>query len=141
MESKVITDTLILRQKSERVVKIDNALVTRMFNQMYLSKGIGLAAIQLGIPLQIFVMDVNGPMVVINPTIISRSEDMVLSREGCLSIPGHLIDVPRHKSIKVRFRGLDNKYRAYDLSGLEAICFQHEYDHLQGKLITDYLRS
>jgi peptide deformylase len=111
-----------------------------MLKTMYASKGIGLSAPQVGMLNRMFVMDCgDNPCVFINPIITHKSKETVQSREGCLSFPGFLVEVKRHAEVTVHFHGLDgNKYDIV-LEGIEAICAQHEIDHLEGKVFLRYL--
>jgi peptide deformylase len=134
-----------LKQKGKPIEKIDDEirqLVKDMFETMYHERGVGLAAQQVGIVKQIFVMDVSEnksqPICAINPEIISREGDYA-EYEGCLSYPGPYDKVPR--SAKLRFKALDAEGRPYemDAEGLMAQCVQHEIDHLNGMLFVDHL--
>lgn len=136
---------IVLRQKAQPIVSIDDALqrlIDDMIETMYAAPGIGLAAPQVGIPLQVFVVDVTGGkdpnalMTLINPEII-KVEGRVRTDEGCLSVPGIYGLTPRAE--KVLLRGMN---RAGDLvevkgEGLLARALQHETDHLQGLLFFD----
>ena len=117
-------------------------LVKQMFDTMYAIDGWGLAATQVGIPLRIFVMDVsnekNQPLCLINATIISK-ESMAESEEDCLSFPGILIKVPRSHKITVQYQDEFGASQTITVEGLQAYCIQHEIDHLDGKLMIDYL--
>ena len=109
-----------------------------MKETMYAEKGIGLAANQVGKSLSLFVMDVDGTnaKVFINPEILEYDEPTKI-QEGCLSIPGAFVWNDRYSRIKVRYYDENWSACTADLSGKEAICFQHELDHLQGKLFID----
>jgi len=114
-----------------------------MFETMYESKGIGLAATQVNRHERLIVMDVSEdaskPMILINPRIIWSSSERVMAEEGCLSVPGIYDGVERAKEINVEFlneRGDINTLQAQDLL---AICIQHEIDHLEGKVFVEYL--
>lgn len=132
----------ILRNKSiptllnEEVVQ----LVKDMLETMILENGIGLAAPQVGVNLRVILIRLNDgqfqPM--INPAITWYSEKRVSFEEGCLSIPGHYTEVFRPDKINVKFMDLSGKYRKWKLKGLEARVVQHEIDHLDGVLMTDY---
>ena len=137
-----------LRKVSKPVVKIDDeirALVADMFETMYDAPGIGLAAIQVGVPLRVVTMDLSKreehgePKVFINPEIVSSSEDLSVYEEGCLSIPEYYEEVERPSRVRVRFTDLDGKVHEEDAEGLFATCIQHEIDHLNGVLFVDYL--
>jgi peptide deformylase len=118
-------------------------LVDDMIETMYASEGIGLAATQVDVHERVIVMDVSEsrdqPLVLINPEITWRSEDMVMAEEGCLSVPAIYDSVKRHARVNVR--ALDRKGDPMDLEAAElmAVCVQHEMDHLLGKVFVDYL--
>jgi peptide deformylase len=135
-----------LRTKAKPVEKVNDdikSIVADMFDTMYDENGVGLAATQVNIHLQIVVMDVSEnrkeSFVLINPEIIKRSEQTLVNEEGCLSVPGCYAKVDRHTQVTVR--ALDINGKSFELDGEEllAICIQHELDHLQGKLFVDYL--
>ncbi|MFI9654504.1 peptide deformylase [Guyparkeria sp. GHLCS8-2] len=117
-------------------------LVADMFETMYQESGIGLAATQIDEHRRLFVADVSedrsGAMAFVNPEIVARSGE-VESEEGCLSIPGINETISRAERIRVRARDEKGKAIEQDLDGLLAICFQHELDHLDGRLFIDYL--
>ena len=118
-------------------------LVDDMIETMYASEGIGLAATQVDVHERVIVMDVSEsrdqPLVLINPEITWRSEDMVMAEEGCLSVPTIYDSVKRHARVNVR--ALDRQGQAFDMEASEllAVCVQHEMDHLLGKVFVDYL--
>jgi peptide deformylase len=137
-----------LRQVSDKVDKITpeiRTLVADMFETMYEAPGIGLAAIQVAVPLRVITMDLakkddeKEPRVFINPEIVERSEEKSVYEEGCLSIPDIHEDVERPARVKVRFMDLDGKVHEEEAEGLYATCIQHEIDHLDGVLFLDYL--
>ena len=137
-----------LRQKSEPVAAVDQdlrALVEDMFETMYDAPGIGLAAIQIGVPRRVVTMDLakkddpKEPQVFINPEIVSSSEEQSAYEEGCLSIPEYYEEVERPAQVRIRFIDLDGKVHEEDADGLFATCIQHEIDHLNGVLFVDYL--
>lgn len=131
----------VLRKKSQAVETVGPAermLIDAMIETMRFHKGIGLAAPQVGINEQILVADVGeGPIAMINPQILKRSGSHVME-EGCLSIPGILVDVRRPQKISVRYFNEDNKLIEKEFSDLTARVILHENDHLRGKLIIDY---
>ncbi|MEI7998446.1 MAG: peptide deformylase [Candidatus Omnitrophota bacterium] len=131
-----------LRVKSKPVQAVGPAermLIASMFETMHAQKGIGLAAPQVGINEQIFVVDTGkDSLAVINPKIL-RSVGTFVGEEGCLSIPNLHVNIKRAKELEVEFIDEDNKLIRAKISGLLAKVFQHENDHLQGKLIVDYL--
>lgn len=129
----------ILRMESRLIQKSElndiKKLVKKMYKIMKDNHGIGLSAIQVGIPIQLFLCE---EKFFINPLIISKSNDIIEKVEGCLSIPGKNISVPRSEEIVIEY--VDRKWvqKRKKLKGLEAIVCQHEIDHLNGKLIIDY---
>ena len=127
-------------------------LIAAMFETVNAYKGVGLAAPQVGINEQIFVVNTGKEVfAVINPKILKGAGSEVMQegclsvpgqevmQEGCLSVPHVLVDVKRPKTVWVEFTDAENRHVQAQLSGLVARVFQHEYDHLQGKLILDYL--
>jgi peptide deformylase len=116
----------------------ERLLIQSMIRTMYAHKGIGLAAPQIGINKKIFVADVgDGPIAVVNPKIIKKSGSSKME-EGCLSIPGVLVMIERPEKILVEFKDENNEKVRLELGELLARVFQHENDHLEGKLILDY---
>ncbi len=139
----------ILRQKARKVTKIDDKLlmfINDMFETMDKSDGIGLAATQVGQRLQVLIADISKvegyentkPMVVINPKIILSESESVME-EGCLSLPGLRVNVKRPEKIRLKYNDIELKEHIEDFDGLAARVLQHEIDHLNGKLIIDYL--
>ncbi len=134
-----------LRQKASPVAMVDGeirTIVDNMFETMYSAPGIGLAAVQVNILKQIIVIDISEdkkqPFCLINPEILeSHGEEKM--EEGCLSVPGIYEKVKRAESIRVRYLDREGKTIENDISGLLAVCIQHEIDHLEGKLFVDYL--
>ena len=141
LDIRVLGDS-VLREETKPVAEITDeirTLVRSMFDTMYLAKGIGLAAPQVGRSERIFVMDVDDrPMTMINPEIVSR-EGTDRAEEGCLSIPEIFGDVTRPEHIVARALDLDGNPIEVEATGLLARCIQHELDHLDGKLFIDYL--
>jgi len=143
----------LLRQKSTPVEKVDDelrALISDMFETMYDAPGIGLAAIQVGIPKRVLVIDlqepaeeggepVRDPRVFVNPEIVEHSDQDVPYTEGCLSVPDQFAEVDRPDRIRARW--LDENGEQHDeiIEGLLATCLQHEMDHLEGILFIDHL--
>jgi peptide deformylase len=135
-----------LRTKAQPVVKIDDDLrriVEDMYETMYAAQGVGLAATQVNIHQQIFVMDVSETrdqkMCVLNPEIISK-EGILYEAEGCLSVGAGAYDrVERAAKVRLRGMGLDGKIFELDAENLMATCIQHETDHLNGILFVDHL--
>jgi peptide deformylase len=142
-----------LRQISSPVEKVDDevrALVADMFETMYAAPGIGLAAIQVGVPKRILVIDlqepdeeggepVKDPRVFINPEILESSDREVPYTEGCLSVPDQYAEVDRPDRIRARWLDVDGKAHEEEIEGLLATCLQHEMDHLNGVLFIDHL--
>jgi peptide deformylase len=120
------------------------SMVPRMFATMYRAPGIGLAAPQVGIGLRFAVVDLQpddkrAPIVLINPEVVARSEEMVTREEGCLSLPGQYADVTRPARVTVRYTDLEGARRHIEAEGLLSACLQHEIDHLDGILFVDHL--
>lgn len=157
-----------LKQISTPVTSFDaelKALVADMFETMYDAPGIGLAAIQIGVPLRVLVIDLQPddedaepevctshgghhhthqpvkrePRVFINPEILDPSEEHTVYSEGCLSVPEIYADVERPSRIRARWQDVDGKFYEEDIDGLLATCLQHEMDHLEGILFIDHL--
>ena len=134
-----------LRQKASPVAVVNDeirTIVDNMFETMYSAPGIGLAAVQVNILKQIITIDTSEdkkqPLCLINPEILeSHGEEKM--EEGCLSVPGIYEKVKRAESIQVRYLDRDGKTIEKGISGLLAVCIQHEMDHLEGKLFVDYL--
>ncbi|MEY4240090.1 MAG: hypothetical protein RL339_2691 [Pseudomonadota bacterium] len=159
---------LRLKVISEPVTKFDDelkTLVADMFETMYDAPGIGLAAIQVGVPLRVLVIDLQPedpdaepevctahgghshshqplkkePRVFINPEILDPSDDLSVYSEGCLSVPEIYADVERPARIRARWQDLDGTAHEEEMDGLLATCLQHEMDHLEGILFIDHL--
>jgi peptide deformylase len=142
-----------LRQISSPVEEVTDEireLVSDMFETMYAAPGIGLAAIQVGVPKRVLVIDlqepaeeggepVRDPHVFINPEILEHSDQDVPYTEGCLSVPDQFAEVDRPDRIRARWLDLDGKVREEEIEGLLATCLQHEMDHLNGVLFIDHL--
>src|SRR4051812_26683481 len=145
-----------LRQISSPVEAVDDevrALVADMFETMYAAPGIGLAAVQVGVPRRILIIDlqepadpedpeskqVRDPRVFINPEIVEHSDHEVPYTEGCLSVPDQYAEVDRPDRIRARWLDLDGTQRDEEIVGLLATCLQHEMDHLNGILFIDHL--
>ena len=133
-----------LEKKSKAVKEVgpvERMLISAMFETMIACKGVGLAAPQVGINEQIFVVDTGKEVfAAVNPKILKTAGSEVME-EGCLSIPRVLVDIKRAKTVWVEFTDGENRHVRAQLNGLVAKVFQHEYDHLQGKLILDYLTA
>jgi peptide deformylase len=146
----------VLRQISTPVETVDDALralIADMFDTMYDAPGIGLAAVQVGVPKRLLVMDlqepadpedpdspvVKQPRVFINPEILAKSDHEVPYTEGCLSVPDQYAEVLRPDRIRARWLDEQGESHEQDLDGLLAVCLQHEMDHLEGILFIDHL--
>ena len=120
-------------------------LVDDMIETMYAADGVGLAATQVDVHERVIVMDTTDsrdrPRVLINPELVSQSDEMVLAEEGCLSVPQVYDKVERHARVTVRALGRDGLPYEFDAEGLEAVCVQHEMDHLMGKVFVEYLSA
>ena len=144
----VILPDPVLRQLSKPVERIDDALrrfADDMLETMYDAPGIGLAAIQVGEPVRMLVIDLakedqpKAPMVVINPEIVARSSGMSTYEEGCLSIPDYYAEVERPDAVTVKYLDRDGRERTVEADGLLSTCLQHEIDHLNGVLFIDHI--
>jgi len=141
----------ILKKKARQIDKIDERvkeLAQDMLDTMYKNDGIGLAACQVGILKSLVVYDVNyidekrpkkNPIVMVNPKITSVSKSMVTVEEGCLSFPNVFEKVDRHEKVTVEYLDLNGKKVIKRVKGLEAVCIQHEVDHLSGVVFLDYV--
>tara|TARA_B100001115_G_scaffold174201_1_gene158986 strand:+ start:1846 stop:2370 length:525 start_codon:yes stop_codon:yes gene_type:complete len=138
----------ILKKTSEPIEKIginEKKLIKDLFETMYKSNGIGLAAVQVGILKRILVLDVatkkekKKPMSFINPVIKKLSNETSVYEEGCLSIPDTFIEIERPKICEVEFIDIDGEKKNMKCDGLLSTCIQHEINHLDGKLIIDNL--
>ncbi len=138
----------ILRQVSKPVDKVtrnEQLLMDDMLETMYHANGIGLAAIQIGIPKRIIVMDIakkdekKNPMYFVNPVIKNKNEDLSTYEEGCLSVPNQFAEVDRPASCEVEYLDYHGDKKVLKANGLLATCIQHEMDHLEGILFIDYL--
>ena len=138
----------ILRQVSlpvEKIGKEEQVLMDDMLETMYMAKGIGLAAIQVGVPKRIIVMDIGNrhkekePMYFVNPIIKNKNSEHSTYEEGCLSVPNQFAEVNRPSSCEVEYLDYNGNKKILKASGLLATCIQHEMDHLEGILFIDYL--
>jgi peptide deformylase len=134
-----------LRKKAEKVQAVDNSirkLVDDMFETMYESRGVGLAATQVNVHRRVIVIDVseekNAPLCLINPEIVAK-DGVEESEEGCLSVPGFFEKVQRAEHVRVKALNRDGQPFELEAKDLLAVCIQHEIDHLDGKLFVDYL--
>ncbi len=137
----------ILRQVSKPVLNVGNEekkLMDDMLETMYAANGIGLAAIQIGIPKRIIVMDISKdgnkkPMFFVNPIIKNKDKEKTTYEEGCLSVPNYFAEVDRPKYCEVEYLDYSGESKILKADGLLATCIQHEMDHLEGILFIDYL--
>ena len=138
----------LLRQVSkpvEKVGDIERELMKDMLDTMYTAKGIGLAAIQIGVPKRIIVMDISKeknkkkPMYFVNPIIIKKNDEKVTYEEGCLSVPNQFAEIDRPSKCEVEYLDYNGNKQHLKAEGLLATCIQHEMDHLEGILFIDYL--
>ena len=138
----------LLRQVSkpvEKVGDIERELMKDMLDTMYTAKGIGLAAIQIGVPKRIIVLDISkeenkkNPMYFVNPIIIKKNDEKVTYEEGCLSVPNQFAEIDRPSKCEVEYLDYNGNKNKIKAEGLLATCIQHEIDHLEGILFIDYL--
>ena len=149
----------LLRAKSLAVEKVDEdlqKLINDMLETMYAAPGIGLAAIQVGIPKRVIVLDIEwrdkskstndekqmgkkNPLYFVNPEIITKSKNNSTYEEGCLSVPGQFAEIDRPDSCRVKYLDYHGKPKELKARGMLATCIQHEIDHLEGILFIDYL--
>ena len=146
---KILTEpNKILRQISkpvEKVTKVEQSLMDDMLETMYSANGIGLAAIQIGVPKRIIVMDIskndqeNNPMYFVNPIIKNKNKEFSTYEEGCLSVPNQFAEVDRPATCEIEYLDYYGEKKLLKAQGLLATCIQHEMDHLEGILFIDYL--
>ena len=138
----------ILRQVSKPIETVDDGvcrLAADMLATMYKAPGVGLAGIQVAVPRRILVLDVSEkedepqPIVMINPEILSLGPELRMHEEGCLSIPETHVEIERPSTLRVRFLDAQGKQIELDAEGLLATAIQHEINHLDGRLIIDFL--
>ena len=138
----------ILRQVSKNVDKVgdeERELMDDMLDTMYDAPGIGLAAIQIGLPKRIIVMDISRdenkkePMYFVNPVIKNKNEEKAKYEEGCLSVPDQFAEIERPNTCEVEYLDYNGEKKLLKAEGLLATCIQHEMDHLEGILFIDYL--
>jgi peptide deformylase len=139
----------VLKQKSATVDAVDDelrALMDDMLETMYDAPGIGLAAVQIGVPKRVIVMDLargeedpKQPRYFVNPEIVWASEETLPYEEGCLSVPEIFDEVERPARVRLRYLDYDGKPVEEEAEGLFAVCIQHEMDHLEGVLFIDHL--
>lgn len=144
----IILPDPVLRQVSKPIERVDadlKRLADDMLETMYDAPGIGLAAIQIGVPRRLLVIDVSRegeekqPQVFINPKIVKSSDERSVYEEGCLSIPDYYAEVERPATVSVEYLDRDGKAQTVEADGLLATCLQHEIDHLNGILFIDYI--
>jgi len=146
---KILTEPdPFLRQKSITVDKVNNeirSLMDDMLETMYKAPGIGLAAIQVGVPKRVIVIDLSkdgekkNPLYFVNPEIVTRSKQDASYEEGCLSVPNQFAEINRPNTCEVNFLDYEGNEKTLKAEGLLATCIQHEMDHLEGILFIDYL--
>ena len=146
---KILTEpNKILREKSLKVDRVDGdlqKLMDDMLETMYAAPGIGLAAIQVGVPKRVIVLDIASkdqpkkPMYFVNPELISKSENNSTYEEGCLSVPGQFAEIDRPSKCHIRYMDYNGEVKEIKAEGMIATCIQHEMDHLEGILFIDYL--
>ena len=138
----------MLKQVSEPVAAVDDelrALMDDMLETMYAAPGIGLAAVQIGVPKRVIVMDLarpeedKQPRYFVNPEILWASEETQPYEEGCLSVPEYYDEVERPARVKLRYLNYQGEVVEEDAEGMYAVCIQHEMDHLDGVLFIDHL--
>ena len=146
---KILTEpNKILRQISLKVEYVDKdtqKLMDDLLETLYAAPGIGLAAVQIGIPKRVIVIDLGrdeekkNPMYFVNPEVIWKSEDQSTYEEGCLSVPNQFAEINRPKICYIKYLDYDGNPQEIKAEGLLATCIQHEIDHLEGILFIDYL--
>jgi len=144
----IILPDPLLRQVSKPIERVDadlQRLADDMLETMYDAPGIGLAAIQIGVPRRMLVIDVSRegeekqPLVFLNPEIVASSDERSVYEEGCLSIPDYYAEVERPATVTVKYLDRDGKDQTVEADGLLATCLQHEIDHLNGVLFIDHI--
>ena len=146
---KILTEPNdILRKKSIAVKRVDKdlqRLMNDMLETMYAAPGIGLAAIQIGEPKRVIILDIasknepKNPMYFVNPEIIGKSTNYSTYEEGCLSVPGQFAEIDRPDSCHIKYLDYHGQAKELKAEGILATCIQHEMDHLEGILFIDYL--
>jgi peptide deformylase len=144
----LIEPNKLLRQVSKPVEKVGNQerkLMDDMLETMYEAPGIGLAAIQIGEPKRIIVMDISRdenkkePLYLVNPVIKNKNLEKAIYEEGCLSVPDQFAEIERPNTCDIEYLDYEGKKQILKAEGLLAVCIQHEMDHLEGVLFIDYL--
>ena len=146
---KILTEpNKILREKSLKVEQVNKdlqILMDDMLETMYAAPGIGLAAIQVGVPKRVIVLDLaqkdspKNPMYFVNPEIIEKSKTNSTYEEGCLSVPGQFAEIDRPNECHIKYLDYHGQPQEIRAEGMLATCIQHEIDHLEGILFIDYL--
>ena len=146
---KILTEPdPFLRQKSINVEEVNDeirSLMDDMIDTMYDAPGIGLAAIQIGVPKRVIVIDLSkneekkNPLYFVNPEVITKSSNDVSYEEGCLSVPNQFAEISRPDTCKIKYLDYNGNNKILEAKGLLATCIQHEMDHLEGILFIDYL--
>mgnify|MGYP001261039076 FL=1 len=146
---KILTEPdPFLRQKSTSVEDVNDEirlLMNDMVETMYDAPGIGLAAIQIGVPKRVIVIDLSkkeekkNPLYFVNPVIVTKSKKDASYEEGCLSVPNQFAEINRPDKCKVKYLDYNGNEQTLNTEGLLATCIQHEMDHLEGILFIDYL--
>ena len=138
----------VLKQVSKRIDAVTDetrALMDDMLETMYAAPGIGLAAVQIGVPIRVIVMDLAkedekpNPQYFVNPEILETIEETQTYEEGCLSVPDFFDEVERPKRVRIRYLNYQGEQVEEWAEGMYAVCIQHEMDHLQGTLFIDHL--
>ena len=138
----------LLRQISipvDQVGENEQKLMNDMLETMYAANGIGLAAIQIGVPQRIIVLDISkdktdkNPMYFVNPIILNKATEQSIYEEGCLSVPNQFAEINRSSKCEVEYLDYNGEKKLFKAEGLLATCIQHEIDHLEGILFIDYL--
>jgi peptide deformylase len=144
----IILPDPLLRQVSQPIERVDadlQRLSDDMLETMYDAPGIGLAAIQIGVPRRMLVIDLSKegeekqPLIFINPEIVRSSDERSVYEEGCLSIPDYYAEVERPANVTVKYLDREGKEQSVEADGLLATCLQHEIDHLNGVLFIDHI--
>jgi peptide deformylase len=144
----IILPDPLLRQVSKPIERVDadlQRLADDMLETMYDAPGIGLAAIQIGVPRRMLVIDVSRegeekqPLVFVNPEVVASTDERSVYEEGCLSIPDYYAEVERPAIVTVKYLDRDGKEQTVQADGLLATCLQHEIDHLNGVLFIDHI--
>ena len=147
-ETNLTEQNKILREKSQPVEQVNSdlqKLMDDMLETMYAAPGIGLAAIQVGVPKRIIVLDIapkdkpRNPMFFVNPEIIKKSDNNSTYEEGCLSVPGQFAEIDRPDKCQIKYLDYHGQPKEIKAEGMLATCIQHEMDHLEGILFIDYL--